>query len=132
MDRYSHVYRGDLGKALNALPNLFAPIRQTAAATGTDGKSVPNRLSPDLSPGGEAGKSLMQSGAVNPEATASSRNEENSRGNESFSGKNGEAGIRTRDTGLTPYNGLANRRLQPLGHLSRMGQKVVRKTAKRK
>ena len=32
---------------------------------------------------------------------------------------NGEAGIRTRDTSLTPYNGLANRRLQPLGHLSR-------------
>jgi hypothetical protein len=32
---------------------------------------------------------------------------------------NGEAGIRTRDTGLTPYNGLANRRLQPLGHLSK-------------
>jgi hypothetical protein len=30
----------------------------------------------------------------------------------------GEAGIRTRDTSLTPYNGLANRRLQPLGHLS--------------
>src|SRR3954454_5091585 len=32
--------------------------------------------------------------------------------------ENGETGIRTRDTGLTPYNGLANRRLQPLGHLS--------------
>ena len=31
----------------------------------------------------------------------------------------GETGIRTPDTGLTPYNGLANRRLQPLGHLSR-------------
>src|SRR5437660_688383 len=30
----------------------------------------------------------------------------------------GEAGIRTRDRDLTPYNGLANRRLQPLGHLS--------------
>src|SRR5436190_20279225 len=30
----------------------------------------------------------------------------------------GETGIRTLDTGLTPYNGLANRRLQPLGHLS--------------
>src|SRR4026208_596643 len=30
----------------------------------------------------------------------------------------GETGIRTPDTGLTPYNGLANRRLQPLGHLS--------------
>ena len=32
--------------------------------------------------------------------------------------ENGETGIRTPDTGLTPYNGLANRRLQPLGHLS--------------
>ena len=31
---------------------------------------------------------------------------------------NGEIGIRTLDTDLTPYNGLANRRLQPLGHLS--------------
>src|SRR5437773_4005417 len=30
----------------------------------------------------------------------------------------GETGIRNPDTGLTPYNGLANRRLQPLGHLS--------------
>jgi hypothetical protein len=30
----------------------------------------------------------------------------------------GERGIRTLDTGLGPYNGLANRRLQPLGHLS--------------
>src|SRR5689334_11393061 len=30
----------------------------------------------------------------------------------------GEGGIRTLDTGVNPYNGLANRRLQPLGHLS--------------
>src|SRR3990167_9416035 len=30
----------------------------------------------------------------------------------------GEGGIRTLDTGITPYNGLANRRLRPLGHLS--------------
>ena len=30
----------------------------------------------------------------------------------------GEEGIRTLDTGFSPYNGLANRRLQPLGHLS--------------
>jgi hypothetical protein len=36
-----------------------------------------------------------------------------------FTGQNGEIGIRTLDTDLTPYNGLANRRLQPLGHLSR-------------
>jgi hypothetical protein len=30
----------------------------------------------------------------------------------------GERGIRTLDTTFQPYNGLANRRLQPLGHLS--------------
>ena len=30
----------------------------------------------------------------------------------------GEAGIRTLGRGLSPYNGLANRRLQPLGHLT--------------
>ncbi len=33
-------------------------------------------------------------------------------------GLHGEGGIRTLDTGVSPYNGLANRRLQPLGHLS--------------
>ena len=33
--------------------------------------------------------------------------------------KLGEGGIRTLDTGLTPYDGLANRCLQPLGHLSK-------------
>ena len=34
--------------------------------------------------------------------------------------QNGEGGIRTPGTGLTPYDGLANRCLQPLGHLSRI------------
>ncbi len=37
---------------------------------------------------------------------------------------NGEAGIRTRDTGMTPYNGLANRRFQPLSHLSGASAKL--------
>jgi hypothetical protein len=32
--------------------------------------------------------------------------------------RNGEAGIRTRGKGLNPYDGLANRCLKPLGHLS--------------
>ena len=32
----------------------------------------------------------------------------------------GEGGIRTPGTGFSPYNGLANRRLKPLGHLSAM------------
>src|SRR4051794_9890091 len=33
-------------------------------------------------------------------------------------GNGGEAGIRTLGTAFRPYNGLANRRLQPLGHLT--------------
>jgi hypothetical protein len=35
--------------------------------------------------------------------------------------KSGEGGIRTRGTENTPYDGLANRCLQPLGHLSGVG-----------
>ena len=35
-----------------------------------------------------------------------------------FEESGGEGGIRTLGTGVSPYNGLANRRLQPLGHLS--------------
>ena len=37
----------------------------------------------------------------------------------------GEAGIRTLDTAFGPYNGLANRRLQPLGHLTARGQASI-------
>src|SRR5271165_6790252 len=39
-------------------------------------------------------------------------------GNRGIENSGGEGGIRTLDTGVSPYNGLANRRLQPLGHLS--------------
>ena len=35
----------------------------------------------------------------------------------------GEAGIRTLGRGLCPFNGLANRRLQPLGHLTASAQR---------
>jgi hypothetical protein len=33
-------------------------------------------------------------------------------------GNGGEGGIRTLGTGVSPYNGLANRRIRPLCHLS--------------
>jgi hypothetical protein len=35
-----------------------------------------------------------------------------------FNQNGGEGGIRTPGRSFSPYNGLANRRLQPLGHLS--------------
>ena len=37
---------------------------------------------------------------------------------EAAPGLNGEGGIRTRGTGLTQYDGLANRCFKPLSHLS--------------
>ena len=37
----------------------------------------------------------------------------------------GECGIRTRDTGFSPYNGLANRPLRPLGQLSLIAIKIL-------
>ena len=36
-----------------------------------------------------------------------------------FERKKGQSGIRTRGTRITLYTGLANQRLQPLGHLSK-------------
>ena len=39
--------------------------------------------------------------------------------------ENGEGGIRTLDTGINPYNGLANRRFRPLSHLSKIGAAPV-------
>src|ERR1041385_1894279 len=42
----------------------------------------------------------------------------------------GEGGIRTPDKALRPYNGLANRRLQPLGHLSNFAGRNLAGVAK--
>lgn len=53
---------------------------------------------------------------------AGCRRREKARGTGLFE-SSGEGGIRTPDTDLNPYNGLANRRLQPLGHLSGDGPK---------
>jgi hypothetical protein len=48
----------------------------------------------------------------------SPKNSQFCRGKMRFFDTGGEGGIRTPGTGFGPYNGLANRRLQPLGHLS--------------
>ncbi len=39
----------------------------------------------------------------------------------------GEGGIRTPGRGFSPYNGLANRRIQPLCHLSACGSALMNK-----
>src|SRR5579871_6591187 len=55
--------------------------------------------------------------ARNAASKASGRQSRQSRSGEM--GNGGAGGIRTLDTAFQPYNGLANRRLQPLGHSSK-------------
>ena len=45
-------------------------------------------------------------------------------------GDGGRGGIRTLDTNINPYNGLANRRLQPLGHSSILLNCLMRRRSK--
>jgi hypothetical protein len=91
MDRYAHLRRDDLATALDSLPDLSAPIRQAALATGTNG---PIHLSPDLSLSSEADKSLVQSDAVNGIAADVPQKSEKPTKTNTFSLKNGEAGSR--------------------------------------
>jgi hypothetical protein len=65
MDRYTHLYAGNLASALDVLPDLSNSSRETARATGTDGNAATIRLSPGLSLSSEVGKSLVESDAVN-------------------------------------------------------------------
>ena len=89
MDRYTHLYAGNLASALDVLPDLSAPTRQAAAATGTDGKSAQNRLSPDLSLGGEIQRSSVQSGEVKSDAVRSRGAPGKAERNPGFEGSNG-------------------------------------------
>ncbi len=70
----------------------------------------------------------MRRSAGVSEAGARCRNPEQSEGlrEEELRGSNGgEGGIRTLGTGVSPYNGLANRRIRPLCHLSGDGFSAV-------
>jgi integrase len=115
MDRYSHTYRGQLADALNVLPDLSRSIPQVLVATGTDGNPTENCVPAGVPAGGSNRLGRVAEGDC-------LKGQEKTRKAlvfQSFTGISGETGIRTPDTDLTPYNGLANRRLQPLGHLSR-------------
>ena len=118
MDRYSHTFTGDMTDALNVLPDYSAEP-ESQRATGTADAS-PNKGENVLADclalsGGKQGYSGIRGG----QTTTSAQSEENPQNMQETRMNNGESGIRTRGTGCNPYTGLANRRLQPLGHLSR-------------
>ncbi len=59
-------------------------------------------------------------------ASLAARDPRGVRGSSGLHGKaGGGRGIRTPDRGLSPYNGLANRRLQPLGHPSALFERLA-------
>jgi hypothetical protein len=141
MSRYTHTLSGQEAKAVAGLPDLSLPSSEKQIATDTDDKSAEvvkdgsKKLTPKWTPkltptafpdsnklaltdrkgnrregrlGIAANHNCLQDGEIETESTNSSSNDN----------KNGEGGIRTRGTGLYPYDGLANRCLKPLGHLS--------------
>jgi len=80
MDRYTHLYAGNLSAALDVLPDLSAPARQTVVATGTDCGIVGENpscqnpvfpVSPPVSLECAALSSLAESCGVNKQVPAS-------------------------------------------------------------
>jgi hypothetical protein len=138
MDRYSHTVLGELSDALSALPELTTTgrERESEKATGTY-DSGPNSLPLSLPTRGArrepSGSSLCNDGAILTESACGATADESKTccaSTHCDSSPNGEGGIRTLDTGVHPYDGLANRWFQPLTHLSRAGRRPSSASAK--
>ncbi len=146
LGRYSHIYKGQETDAIASLPDLTQPSQQAqeAQATGTDDRTAPapgqaiaresnnsDNSRQDISRnlacflakiGQNQPFSADNDGQQNPTGADTRTDQKTaiSSKKRGFSAKNGEGGIRTRGTGVHPYDGLANRCLQPLGHLSKL------------
>jgi len=140
MDRYSHINLTNEREALEALPDLTndKPESQVALKTGTDDlplatektdtktdaktaqtayltlQSMSDKVSKN-DKGGDISASASQVSNALPVNNLDTSGQSLS---EHCAVKNGEGGIRTRGRGVYPYDGLANRCLKPLGHLS--------------
>ena len=146
LDVYTHIGLYDERRAIEKLPQLHntgekdtEKNRAVALKTGTDNKPVESvqnaqkkltpKLTPLLTPTAYPG--CNRSATAGSERNSFSENadgrnqlpsndlgikKDNSSSNDN---KNGEGGIRTRGTSIHSYDGLANRCLQPLGHLSK-------------
>jgi len=122
MSRYSHVLIGQESEAVAALPDLSAPPAEAVRDTGTAGpEPAPARLALCLALSGRKQVAPVHSGTQNHRDMTEGENGEKPpemAENGPFADAGGEAGIRTQDQGLSPDNGLANRRFRPLSHLS--------------
>jgi len=113
MNRYSHTVLSDLSLAVESLPEIQS--RAACVATGTNGAASRSEIL-GVSLGVESAKlGIGSRETTNRQATAKGSQIVDS---SPETRKIGEGGIRTPGTGLTPYDGLANRCFQPLSHLS--------------
>ncbi len=131
MDRYSHTVIGDLADGLNALRELSLGKTEDERLRATGKCDITQKSLPICLPTRAASQTSPVASdctkTVN-DSSVSHREEPVEQGGSCTSGhrstpfctNNGEGGIRTRDTGVNPYDGLANRWFQPLTHLSNL------------
>ena len=131
MDRYTHTSRQQLAAAVSALPDLSAPRPARERAPGTfdtrpDTGAAHSAALPCAGPTKTTQNDATNMGQKRPEVcTQKTPKNAVSGATEAI---NGEGGIRTPGTGMTQYDGLANRCFQPLSHLSRRNESVIRWT----
>jgi len=120
--RYSHGFKNDEIAAVNALPSFPVETASSEAKTGTDDtEPVEPRLARHLAQKrakhDTSADKHGQSGDDDNDVPAHEKTLSSceKRGKQ---GESGEGGIRTRGRANKPYDDLANRCLQPLGHLS--------------
>ncbi len=109
-------------------PNKWTLRAQQQRATGTDGKSLPPGLPKSLPRPAALKTSPVASHCTAPVNEVDYSHQEDPTEQVVFCASvhqsaphcinNGEGGIRTRETGVNPPDGLANRWFQPLTHLS--------------
>lgn len=126
MSVYTRLALVDQQARLQALPPLPGadPRTETAtlAATGTDDaepRQLTALLSPNLRFDATAGRPTETTGIAKIGTGAEAEPVDVIAFPQVSSEKNGEDGIRTREAGLSPPTGLANRRYRPLSHLSK-------------
>ena len=129
LNHYAKVSVRDLRGAVECLPapRIDGPDTEPAAlaATGTEARPIKERLAHHLPTAEDgSGRTVSETGGMTLTRAGNADTPETlpiggvGRVLSVPDGSSGEGGIRTPDTGMTPYNGLANRRFQPLSHLS--------------
>src|SRR5437773_187591 len=107
------------GPSSQSSPSQRRPSRMPSIMSSDERSASVSSMRRTKTPPSRRAKSQLKSAVRAPPTCKCPVGEGAKRTRGVMSGKTGgEAGIRTLDTAFRPYNGLANRRLQPLGHLT--------------